>query len=218
MLAQARPGPIVVLLAKVLAERTHSATTGCKLTSIRADNDNVNIERQAQSSYRGGRTHKKERGGWGPSGSLGAVVSWMRLRKRKSPSAARASSNEQCKTPWIVWRPSACKPCWVSTGPRFTSASQTCCSCSGDTSQVYNPVPVSPSAGRRGRFPICLGPQFRHEVCQILQRDGLHTRDEADQFTVTGFVTANGASANQLSGCRRCAQRPAAFRATFRRE
>src|SRR6516162_4988654 len=80
------------------AEDTRSATPGCKLTSIRADDDNVNIERQAQSSYRGGRTHEKERGDCGPSGLLGAVVSWTRLRNRKSPSAARASSNEQCKT------------------------------------------------------------------------------------------------------------------------
>jgi hypothetical protein len=106
---------------------------------------------RAQSSYRSGRTHEKERGDCGPSGSLRAVVSWMRLRKRRSPSAARASSNEQCKTPWIVRTPSACKPCSVSTVPRFTSASQSCCSCSGDTSQVYNPVPVPPPAGRLGR-------------------------------------------------------------------
>ena len=136
------------------AEGTCSGTPGCKLTSIRADDDNVNIERQAQSSYRGGRTHEKERGDCGPSGLLGAVVSWTRLRNRKSPSAARASSNEQCKTSWIVRTPSACKPCSVSTGPRFTSASQTCCSSSGDTSQVYNPVRVSPSEGKRGRFPL----------------------------------------------------------------
>jgi hypothetical protein len=93
-----------------------------------------------------GRTHEKERPDCGPSGSLGAVVSWMRLRNLKSPSAARASSNEQRKTPWIVRTPSACKPCSVSTGPRFTSASQTCCSCSGDTSQVYNPPEVHPSS------------------------------------------------------------------------
>jgi hypothetical protein len=125
------------------AEGTRSATPGCKLTSVRAVDDNC----QHRATGPGGRTHEKERGDCGP---LGAVVSWMRLRKRKSPSAARASSNEQCKTPWIVRTPSACKPCPVSTGPRFTRASQTCCACSGDTSQVYNPVPVSHSAGKRG--------------------------------------------------------------------
>jgi hypothetical protein len=85
--------------------------------------------------YTDGCTHRKC--GWS-SCSIGMAVSSMRLRKRNSRSVARASARVQCRTSWILRTPSACRPCSVSTGPRFTSASQRSCSCSGDIGQVYN--------------------------------------------------------------------------------
>jgi len=85
--------------------------------------------------YADARTQRKC--GWS-GGSIRVAVSSIRLRTRNSRSAARASSRVQPRTCWIVRTPSACRPCSVSTGPRFTSASQTSCSCSGDISQVYN--------------------------------------------------------------------------------
>jgi len=91
--------------------------------------------------YAGGRTHRKC--GWS-SCSTWVVVSSMRLRTRNSRSAARASSAVQCRTSRMIRRPSACRPCSVSTVPRFTSASQRSCSCSGDISQVYNAAVFNP--------------------------------------------------------------------------
>jgi hypothetical protein len=85
--------------------------------------------------YADGRTHRKC--GWS-SCSIGVVVSSMRLRTRNSRSVVRASARVQCRTSWILRTPSACRPCSVSIGPRFTSASQRSCSCSGDIGQVYN--------------------------------------------------------------------------------
>jgi hypothetical protein len=89
---------------------------------------------RSQVLYADGRTHRKC--GWSRC-STGVAVSSIRLRTRNSRSVARASSREQCRTSWIVRTPSACRPCSVSTGPRCTSASQTSCSCSDVTSQVY---------------------------------------------------------------------------------
>ena len=85
--------------------------------------------------YADGCTHRKC--GWS-SCSIGMAVSSMRLRTRNSRSVVRASARVQCRTSWILRTPSACRPCSVSTGPRFTSASQRSCSCSGDIGQVYN--------------------------------------------------------------------------------
>ena len=93
------------------------------------------IKSPSHVRYADGCTHRKC--GWS-SCSIGVVVSSMRLRTRNSRSAVRASARVQCRTSWILRTPSACRPCSVSTGPRFTSASQRNCSCSGDIGQVYN--------------------------------------------------------------------------------
>jgi hypothetical protein len=87
--------------------------------------------------YRGvpGRTQRKsgtDRVPLSARASLGDAVSSTWRRARKSCSAARASSIEQFRVRWIARIPSACKPCSVSIAPRFTSASQTSCSCWGD--------------------------------------------------------------------------------------
>jgi hypothetical protein len=93
------------------------------------------INSPSHARYADGCTHRKC--GWS-SCSIGVVVSSMSLRTRNSRSAVRASARVQCRTSWILRTPSACRPCSVSTGPRFTSASQRSCSCSGDIGQVYN--------------------------------------------------------------------------------
>ena len=82
--------------------------------------------------------------GWS-SCPTGVAVSSIRLRTRNSRSVVLASARVQCRTSWILRTPSECKPCSVSPGPRFTSASQRSCSCSGDIGQVYNAA----------EYPLC---------------------------------------------------------------
>jgi hypothetical protein len=92
--------------------------------------------------YADGCTHRNR--GW-PGCSPGVAVSSMRRRTRNSRSVVRASARVQWRTSWILRTPSACRPCSVSTGPRFTSTSQRSSSCSGDIRRVYN-IPKYPTA------------------------------------------------------------------------